>query len=334
MRSGSREEKERALTIGEAKARLRIPELWQRFDLPGQPKRSCKSPFREDRRASFSVSQDGFLFNDFATGESGDAVDFLQLLTGLSRPAAYRKFIDLAAGEMAMTKSLPRSTEVSRRRERPKFPEFEKGGAVDFKHLAGLRNLGIESLQLASERGLLWFAELRGFDAWIVSDSERVNAQARRMDGGIWEHLDGAKGWTLRGSWASWPIGAKEAQPFKSLALCEGGPDLCAACHFIWCEKRERDVAPVALLGASQRIHEDALPLLAGKRIRIFPHLDNAGQQAAERWARQLADADVDALSFAGLHKTSGEPVNDLNDCTSVDPDDFEVSRELWGVMP
>src|SRR5438128_2256347 len=72
------------MDIAEAKERLRIPDLWQRLDLPGQPKASCKSPFREDRRASFSVSRDGLLFNDFTTGEAGDAIVFLQLATGLS----------------------------------------------------------------------------------------------------------------------------------------------------------------------------------------------------------------------------------------------------------
>ena len=326
------------MTIAEAKDRLRIPDLWRRFDLPGLPKVSCKSPFREDRRASFSVSRDGLLFNDFTSGTGGDAVDFFQIATGLSKSEACRKFIELAGGAVSSPSPAIKSTPaaISRQRENPAFPDFETGNAADFKQLAGLRNLSIEGLQFASGRGLLRFAELHGFAAWIVSDGERLNAQARRMDGGTWEHLDGAKSWTLRGSWAAWPIGAKESRPFKTLALVEGSPDLLAAFHFIYCEDRAAEVAPVAMLGASQRIHENALPLFAGKRIRIFPHLDSAGAAAAERWAAQLqtVGAEVDAFTFAGLHKTTGEPVKDLNDCTSICPEDFEAHREFWNLIP
>lgn len=324
------------MDIAEAKARLRIPDLWRRFDFPGQPKASCKSPFREDRRASFSVSRNGLLFNDFTTGEAGDAIDFLQLATGLSRPEACKKFIELAGGSVATPQPRSMTAAKGSRSERPQFPGFEKGGAADFARLARLRNLGIKGLQLAGERGLLSFAQLRGLDAWIVSDSERVNAQARRMDGLTWEHLDGVKSWTLPGSWAGWPIGAKESQPFKSIALVEGGPDMLAAFHFIYFEDREHDVASVAMLGASQRIHEVALPLLAGKRIRIFPHLDSSGRAAAERWARQLEPegAQVDCFDFSGLRKTNDETVGDLNDLSSICPDDFETERGIWGLMP
>ena len=163
-----------------------------------------------------------------------------------------------------------------------------------------------------------------------------MNAQARRMDGGTWEHLEGSpKSWTLRGSWASWPIGANESQPFQNIALCEGSADLLAACHFIHCKDRA-DVAPVAMLGASQRIHADALPLFAGKRIRIYPHVDKAGMEAAKRWADQLeaVGAEVDALSFDGLRKDDGSLVGDLNDSVMVCADDFEDVRELWGMLP
>src|SRR5207249_3940491 len=117
--------------------------------------------------------------------------------------------------------------------------------------------------QLAGERGLLWFASLKPrralltCPAWIITDCERVNAQARRMDGQKWDDIE-AKAWTLPGSWASWPIGIREAQPFRCIALAEGAPDLLAACHFIMCEDQERNCAPVAMLGASQRIHAQA----------------------------------------------------------------------------
>ena len=324
----------RRSTLADAKARLNIHGLWRHFGFDGEPKASCHSPFRADTKPSFSVNADGTLWNDFATGEAGDAVDFFQRASGLSRKDACRKYIELAGGRIT---TAPRAARPRRSGAKPKpgFPDFHTGTAADFKQLASLRNIGREGLAFASERGLLWFATLKDCPAWIVTDSARVNAQARRMDGQAWEHI-GAKAWTLPGSWASWPIGIMESKNFPAIALCEGGPDLLAAFHFAFCEDRETSCSPVAMLGASNQIQTDALPMFTGKRVRIFGHDDEAGRGAVERWAAQLASvgADVDAFSFAGLRQVDGKPVNDLNDCTSVHADDFESERFLWGVMP
>jgi len=146
------------------------------------------------------------------------------------------------------------------------------------------------------------------------------------LDGERWEHIGGAKAYTLPGSWASFPIGAEESKAFPFIALVEGAPDLLAALQYCWAESRLKDVAPVAMLGASNPIPEEALPLFAGKRIRIFPHLDEAGKNAAQLWASKLAGvgAHVDGFSFEGLKMTNGEPVRDFNDMTAIDYDSFE----------
>jgi len=321
-------------TLADAKTRLNIHGLWRHFGFDGEPKASCHSPFRADTKPSFSVNADGTLWNDFATGEAGDAVDFFQRASGLPQKDACRKYIELAGGRItnALRAARPRRSEV---KPKPVFPDFRTGTAAEIQHLASLRKIGCEGLEWAGERGLLWFATLKNYPAWIVTDAARVNAQARRMDGQAWEHI-GAKAWTLPGAWASWPIGIMESKNFPAIALCEGGPDLLAAFHFIFCEDREISCSPVAMLGASHQIHADALPMFTGKRVRIFGHDDEAGRCAVERWAAQLASvgADVDAFSFAGLRQTDAKPVNDLNDCTSVHADDFEAERILWRVIP
>ena len=58
-----------------------MPDLMERIGLGDYAKKSCKSPFREDRNPSFGVFQDGsnWYFKDHATGESGDEINLLAL---------------------------------------------------------------------------------------------------------------------------------------------------------------------------------------------------------------------------------------------------------------
>jgi hypothetical protein len=326
----------RQSTLADAKTRLNIHGLWRHFGFPGEPKASCKSPFRDDHKPSFSVFDGGNRWKDFATGEAGDAVGFFQRASGLSKKDACRKFIELAGGHFtsAPRAVCPRPVNIT---PKPVFPDFRRGTADEIKHLASLRQISRESLEWAGERGLLWFATLKDRPAWIVTDVTRVNAQARRMDGRQWKHI-GAKAWTLPGAWASWPIGIAEAQPFPAVAICEGGPDFLAA-HYLalWEQashnsKRDVQCAPVAMLGASMRIHPDALHLFAGKRVRIFGHDDEDGRGAVERWAAQMVSmgADVDAFNFAGLRQLDAKPVKDLNDSLLMDATSFaEAGRML-----
>jgi len=208
--------------------------------------------------------------------------------------------------------------------------KLHEGTPRDFTALALLRGLSVEAIRLASERGLLRFGAFRGLPAWFVMDISRRVIQARRMDGRKW--TENAKAWTLPGSQAAWPVGICEARKFPAIAICEGGPDLLAAFHFLLAESRENDCAPIAMLGGCARIHPDALPMFAEKRVRIFRHSDYTGEDAADRWAEQLTDvgADVDAFRLDGLRRTDGQPVNDLNDLAAIHADDFEKHRCLW----
>ena len=320
------------MDIEEAKARLTIPALWARLDLPGSPKVSCKSPFREDKHASFSVSKCGKLFNDFTTGEAGDAIDFLQLATGLSPEAAFTKFLEMASGARSPLPVKQSPPAASQARQKPVLPIFEHGTDAELHALAALRHVSFAACFVARSVGLLAFGTWKERAAWIVTDKERLNAQARRFDGEPWEAI-GAKAQTLPGSWASWPLGVRTGANYPAFVLCEGGPDLLAALHFIL----EADAAcshfPVAMLGAKQRIHPDALPIFAGKRVRIMAHTDPAGREGAESWAAQLASvgAEVDCADFSGLRKADGSPVGDLNDCTQIYPED---AHELKGLLP
>ena len=332
------------MNLDEAKDRLRIADLWAMLNLCGDCRKNpCHSPFYERAsKPSFSVFNDGRAFNDLRTGHAGSVVDFLMLATGVSRKAACLKLIEIAGGGRCDTRLTPRSpAPAPQERQKPALPVMDDGTDEELLQLAKSRHLDLGALIVARGADLLRFATLKGHRAWIVTDGDELNAQARRLDGGTWDHLDGAKAYTLPGCWAGWPLGAVLGANYPAFMLCEGGPDLLAALHFIVkgdspaakLGERLADVCPLAMLGASQRIHENALPFLAGKKVRVFTHVDPAGQKGAQRWAAQLhaIGAKVDYFSFAGLRKADGSPVNDLNDCTQIHPDD---AAQLEGLLP
>lgn len=329
------------MTISQAKDSLKIPDLWYRLGLSGVPKKSCCSPFREDRAPSFSISSCGMFWQDFGTGENGDAVSFIEKATGLSTKGACKKLLEMAQGGRFLTprKYLQLAPKL-RQKFRPILPEnFHKGTDFELETLSKLRSLSLEGLIKASELGILRFGTIKGHSASFVVDqpiSPCINAQARRLDGKPWDHLEGSpKAWTLPKSRASWPIGIHQAQECSKILFVEGGPDLLAACHF---SHDRDDIGRVAMLGAALSIPADALHLFAGKKILFFPHVDEAGQKAVERWASQLKGycSDIKSFDLSGLtrlqpqHANAEIPVKDLNDCTTLSPHLSEDAISLW----
>jgi len=74
----------RPLSIAQIKDRLTINDWWRIEGLPGEPSRSCKSPWRDDKHASFSVYADGQKFKDHGDGSQGDVIDFIGRVRGCS----------------------------------------------------------------------------------------------------------------------------------------------------------------------------------------------------------------------------------------------------------
>jgi hypothetical protein len=82
-----------------AKERLTVIELGRQLFPDWKPAKSCRSPFREDRNASFSVFGDGRRWKDFASGEGGDAIDFLALARGIDTRTATKEFLSMAGAD-------------------------------------------------------------------------------------------------------------------------------------------------------------------------------------------------------------------------------------------
>ncbi|MEO5721071.1 MAG: hypothetical protein ABIR71_06335 [Chthoniobacterales bacterium] len=319
-----------------AKKKLVISDLWHLRGWRGKPARSCRVPYREDRSPSGSVLADGRLFHDFGSGETFDGPGLLARVEELTTADACRLFIQLAGGAPAAPTPRRMPQELQKTRPEIELPPMDSPTPEELRKLAGLRAVSIEACEAAVARKQLFCATWSGRHCWIITDRARRNAQLRRLDGEKFRRRDGeaVKALTVRGACASWPVGASDSGEAARVILCEGGGDFLAAYHFAAIEGTLTDVQPVAMLGAAQRLALDALPHFEGKRVRIFPHLDDAGDGAALRWESQLRAAGIDAHCYdlSGLTRDDGETVQDLNDLTRVSADDFEANRELWAL--
>lgn len=198
-------------------------------------------------------------------------------------------------------------------RGNPAFPLLEKPTVGELARIQALRGFPLfAGLQLAVNAGHLFCADMpdagESVRVWLITDSSKRNAQARRMDGRLWSGIE-AKAKTLRGSEASWPIGAADIGDRPAVALCEGGPDFLSAYFIAWWHGRHNEVAPVAILGAGQRISAEALTNFKGKDVYLFPHQDAAGAKAQATWAKQLTEAGT-----RSVRKFDCSPDKDLND--------------------
>ncbi len=307
-----------------AKERLPIPTLWQMLNLPGQPGRECFCPFHENRRtkaASVFEADGNFLFKCHAgcTDKAVDSAGFLALATGAGNEEACRKLIEMA-GVMPVPVAATREKRLTTQKPaRPPFRQLETPTRAEMELLAGNRKIFINAIEWAAELGHLWFADTPEGRAWVITDSRRIVAQSRRLDGKPWEGKS-VKAWTsvkeLGG--AGWPVGAASIGECPNVILCEGGPDFL-------CAHESDDARPVAMLGAGMTIHPEALPLFKGRRVRILAHgdADGQGEKACMTWARQLRDAGADEVRAVVLR---GDGFKDLNELASVP---FQQGKEL-----
>lgn len=321
--------------------------MGQRLGLPRTPGKLCRSPFRPDKSPSFSIFDHDRRWRDHASGESGDAIDFIALACEVDSAEATRKFIAMAGGRpvaepgpvrWVREPKAPGALACSPRRQLPdlpalKLPPLHHATQSEMAQVAAARHLDVGAVGLAAQSlRTVVFGEVCGHSCWILTDAAGRIAEARRVDGLPFPEmgtLGGRKAHTLRGSQKSWPVGVAvlAKQPhYRAVLLVEGGPDYLAALHFcithdVW------DVLPVAMLGRSTGscLDPEALKLLQGRRVRIYPHADpdGGGLTSAKLWARQLSTqgCTVDFYSFSGLLRDDGLPIKDLNDCTRIHPD-------------
>jgi hypothetical protein len=209
----------------------------------------------------------------------------------------------------------PKQEQKPVRVELPKAIPYSKELA---QRVADSRGLRITSVEFAA----IWletvsFARVCGFDCWILYDRTRRCVEARRLDRELFpadEDNGERKVHTLSGSRKRYPVGlfppAFEASWLKEhvhrIILVEGSGDYLAACQLI--AEQDTNILPVAMLGASLSIAEDALPQFAERETVVIAQPGEQGRAAGERWAKQIQGAGGSARLF-GL---SGGDLNEI----------------------
>lgn len=364
----------------------------------GQGRWSCCCPFHTEKSPSFVVGGNkdaqhrghcfgcGWDGDFFAFWQELKGCDFKQALTDLAGVAG----VSLGDGMKFHKVDAPRVRQPERRPASER-PEFVKPSLPSLRHLREE-----ECAQIAKTRGLdkeaIWMAarefkraafsmwplyQTRGewlprsagaHPSWCAIDHTRNTAEFRRLDNAKYVRQDGGeiKTWSTRGK--AWPLGAAAMNGRPAVMLVEGGPDMLAAYHFLRRFRMVQTVAVVCMLGASNRIREDALPFFKGKRVRIMVDADlpkddpnpakrkMPGLEAARRWGAQLAEAGAAVTTFypgpifdpeqvrewsagtrsaadievreEGLRLPDGELVKDLNDLAKCGRDVLE-SQDL-----
>jgi hypothetical protein len=302
-------------------------------DIEGNPGKSLSIIIEGDKAGTWC---------DFAKGTKGGPLDLWMQRRNLAFAEALRE-----AGQWLGIAPISNGATSTPKREQKAAPIAMKlpddatpGTEADWRELAALRHLTPFAPAKAAELGTLLFGTVCGSRCWILTDEHRLIAEARRMDGKLFPavgDIGKRKAHTLKGSVKSWPVGIVvrgfEAADFRAVLCAEGGADYLTALDFTLADKS--DCLPIAFLGAgtASAIHPEALPLLRGRRVRLYPHTDIAGAAAGVKWAAQFAaiGATVDAFNFALLRQADGSPVKDLNDCARIHPDD---AAELEGLLP
>jgi len=290
--------------VKQIKDRWPLESMLARLNINIPKKRKFKSPFRPDNHPSCEIFDE--TIRDRSTGESFDSIECFALVNGIGNSEAIRR---LAAELPGREAHQPRPAAKRKELVIPKLSYSpEKAGA-----LAKLRGVTREGVDFAAtSMGALGFAQVLGFDCWILTDGKTI-AEARRMDGEKFPsigNLGERKSHTLAGSSKSSPIGIRPQYGAKALKklpllLVEGGPDYLAACSILWDHERYQ---PAAMLGSGQAIHADALPHFRERQVLILSHDDDAGVQGAKKWARQLAQEGATPR----IRKMVGGDLNDL----------------------
>jgi 5S rRNA maturation endonuclease (ribonuclease M5) len=279
--------------------------------------------YRENTNTpALSIREDGVVWYDFGLAVGGGVIDLLARVEGLDRGDACRRFIELSVEaqqnmtpeEIAQTyeraggrgTSPERDQYVNKEKEREAAERRARWATMSPMHPLGEEDIenilrirgwptsAWQGLQHAAQRDLLFRSNRLGHPVFVVTDSARLSAKERRLDG--CEIFPGRKATCLPGSIANWPLGTAEIRAGDRIFLVEGEADQLALFALL------AIFAPSALgsttvisLSASSRINERAMAMIKkrARHVTVIADEDQAGEAAVRRWTEQLASDGV-----------------------------------------
>ena len=274
----------------QARETLTIPQAWQMLGLQGEPKASCKSPWRDERTPSFSIYDNGRKFKDHGEQIGGDVVEFIRYTLGT----------DHAGVRQWLTQHLTNVPTVpTKRTTTPKVIQWpaphHEGDERHHSAMVKARGLHPITVRFLAKFDMLRFTNIQGMSGFIVSDASMRNAEIRRANGAPWPQ-SGKPQYPLTGAAKEWLVGAEILRhvPDAHVMLCEGATDFLTAWDLVVRYRMQDRTAPkwvpVGLLGAGCKVlHPECAELLTGRHVRLVPDGDKAGREMLAHWQEVLA---------------------------------------------
>lgn len=306
--------------FNEARHQLTITDAWVALGLPGSPKPSCRSPFRDERSPSFSIFDDGKGWKDHGSGEGGDVVEFIRhAIDGDHKDV--RNWLAARLTPGAATSTTPKPSATIKQINWPS--KLTEGDRATLKAFAASRGLTFPAVYVMTKAGILRFTIIHGNECFVITDASGRCAEIRRMDGKL---FGDKKQYKLAGVNKQWLPGLdllRTAPKFTAVIITEGATDLLSACDLYSRYRREfggkNSWQPAALLGAEcKTLHPEAAQLIRGRHVRLVPDADPAGDKMADHWTALLrkVGCSVDVVNLP--------PGTDLTDnLNSISPTDL-----------
>jgi hypothetical protein len=274
-----------------------IPQAWQALGLPGEPKEhgDMRSPFRDERKPSFSIHSNGTAWKDHGTGEGGDVIEFIRMALDTDH-AGVREWGKERIGLSPSTWAPPRRKATQRPPEPPKVIEWPgelvEGSQATWSSFAQARGLSPEGISLAVSASVLRFLRVDERKCFCITDETRRAAEIRDIRGAL---FGDRKAFPLRGVDKRWLPGLallSRASAESGVLITEGATDLLSA-YDLYRQFRKgggkRSWVPCAMLGANcKTLSPEAEGLIRGRRVRLVPDGDEAGDAMANHWRSAL----------------------------------------------
>ncbi|HWB02137.1 MAG TPA: toprim domain-containing protein [Verrucomicrobiales bacterium] len=202
--------------------------------------------------------------------------------------------------------------------KRRQWPSFTKPSPADIERIAARRHVSAEAVYLMVCHQHLWRCCWQGEECFAFQSG--TFAQVRRMDGKPFQKAGGesVKALNLPGSEGRFLNPGGPGNPDVPVLLTEGPAGLLESAEAVLRADRktgtDHSVALCAAVSAGSRFTRARLDTLAGRRVRIIPDADPAGQSAAAAWLASLRSVHctVDCIRLPAGCKDLGDALRTL----------------------